>query len=471
MSFSNCVIAYLKSRASKCNDKEVKVVFRTQALLVPITLAACVAALTATASAQTWHWDFILHQADQPPHETRSDVVLSAHYVLMTYALRVHESDVPLTSCQGLVSDIANARMVPGHDSSFLYVVFKPGRMARCNSGKQPVALLPVSHDAAAQRAIDAINHAISPPAPVRAATPAPQPKPKVVAVTVPSVGVDDWVESYGLFDFVRVRNNNAQPVTVSEVYVENCRNVIAGCGPVRRGITIGPGATSTIAAAMSRNASNAAAFTYRYQARAGTTTSNGSGTWRKRLGSPGPPMTDDEVRSAESVAIAGLADHPPIASTRANGQPDRGAQLTGRGSSRLAIGRKGSAMVRVKISAAGVPLQAQIVRISDQALTPAAIETAVTSTYSPAIQSGRPTESEYIAEFQFTGDDPALSGVPVWKRTSGPTPLATMSAAPPPRPTDSPKPAATPAPSPTPKPSAKPVPSPSPPTPAASPT
>jgi hypothetical protein len=412
----------------------------------------------ATASAQAWQWQGVLHQADQPPSETRSNVVLSAHDVLMTYAVRVNQSDVPVTSCRGLVSDIANARMVSGNSGSFLYVVFKPGRAANCNSGRQPVTLVPIVSDAAANRAIDAINRALAP------ASPAPQRKPQVVSATAPSVVVDDWVESLGLFDFVRVRNDGTQPVAVSDVHVENCRAVIAGCGPLPREITIPTGATSTIAAVMSRNASSAAAFTYRYQTRGGTTTSSGSGTWRKRVGSPVPPMSDDEIRSAESVAIAGLADHPAVAITRANVPRDRSARLTGRGSSRLAIGLRGSAMVRVKVSAGGIPLEAQIVRISNRALAPAAIETAVTSTYSPAVQSGRQTESEYVVEFQFSGDDPSFAGVAVWKRPPSPTPLPTIGPTPVPRPTGSPKPAPVPSPSPTPKPADSPVSSPSPP-------
>ena len=112
----------------------------------------------ATASAQAWQWQGVLQHADQPPSETRSNVVLSAHDVVMTYAVRVNQSDVPVTSCRGLVSDIANARMVSGTSGSFLYVVYKPGRAASCNSGRQPVTLVPIVSDAAANRAIDHIN-------------------------------------------------------------------------------------------------------------------------------------------------------------------------------------------------------------------------------------------------------------------------------------------------------------------------
>jgi hypothetical protein len=403
-------------------------------LLVSFGATACFAALTATASAESWHWQLVLQQPDRPPHETRSDVVLSGNDLRMTYALRGKPADVPVSSCQGLVTDIDSARIVPGQDGPFLYVVFKSGHSARCDTGKQPLALVPIADDAAAQRAVAAINHAVSATTVARAATPAPA-KPKAVAVTSPAVSVGDWVESNGLFDFVRVRNNGTQPLTISDVYVENCRAVIAGCGPVRAGMTIPPGATNTIAGAMSRNASSAAAFTYRYLARAGTTAFNGSGTWRKRPASPAPPMTEDEVRSAESAAVAGLSDHPAGPKTRTSTLPDSSAHLTSRGSSRLAVGRKGSATVRVKISAAGVPLEAQIVRISDRALTPAAIETAVTSTYSPAIVSGRPVESEYVADFQFDGEDPALAGIPVWKRGPSPAPLPTRSVTPAPSP------------------------------------
>jgi hypothetical protein len=404
-------------------------------LLVPFCTAACVAVGTGTASAESWHWQLVLHQPDRPPHETRSDVVLSGNDLRMTYALRENPTDVPVSSCRGLVSDIDSARIVPGQDGPFLYVVFKSGHSARCDTGKQPLAIVPVADDAGAQRAVAAINHAVSATTVARAATPAPAAKPKAAAVTVPAVRVGDWVESNGLFDFVRVRNNGTQPLTISDIYVENCRAVIAGCGPVRADMTIPPGATNTIAAAMSRNASSAVAFTYRYLARAGTMTFNGSGTWRKRPASPAPPMTQDEVRSAESAAVAGLSDRPAVPNTRSNTLPDTSAHLTSRGSSRLAVGRKGSATVRVKISAAGVPLEAQIVRISDRALTPAAIETAVTSTYSPAIVSGRPVESQYVADFQFNGEDPALAGVPVWKRAPSPAPLPTRSATPAPSP------------------------------------
>jgi uncharacterized protein (DUF1501 family) len=101
----------------------------------------------------------------------------------------------------------------------------------------------------------------------------------------------------------------------------------------------------------------------------------------------------------------------------------DAPARLTQRGSSRLAIGHTGQARVRVRVSAKGMPLNASIVSISNPALAAAALETAVSSAYAPAVRKGRPVDEDYIATFQFDGQDPALSQIPIWERPESPQP------------------------------------------------
>jgi hypothetical protein len=105
-------------------------------------------------------------------------------------------------------------------------------------------------------------------------------------------------------------------------------------------------------------------------------------------------------------------------------------ARLVKRGSSRLAIGQTGTALVRLTIAANGTPQEATIVTITNKQLSAAAIETAVSSTYVPAQQNGRAVAAKYVATFSFDGQDPALASVPVWKRGPAPSPVPAAPAA-----------------------------------------
>jgi outer membrane biosynthesis protein TonB len=91
-----------------------------------------------------------------------------------------------------------------------------------------------------------------------------------------------------------------------------------------------------------------------------------------------------------------------------------------------LGIGQKGTALVRVSVGANGMPQNATIVKISNPQLVAAALETAVSSSYSPAMRNGRPVSGTYLATFGFDGEDPAVSSIPVWDRTPTPGPSAT---------------------------------------------
>jgi hypothetical protein len=459
--------------------KTVNVIFRAHLMLsTVIVVSACFVALTGEANAQAWQWQVVVHQANHAPMDAQSRVVLSNHDISLAYTVRVDQSDVPITTCQAQVGDIANARTVNSADNPFLYVAFKPGRAADCRSGKQPIMIAPISNNADAKSAIDAINRAccsgpVTLTAPVRKAPPksvaalptsSPSPRPSPPANLI----VDDWVESQGLFNFVRIRNRGAQPVTIAPATVENCRGVVAGCGAIHGQLAIAPGATATLLAVMSGNAASPAAFAYEYIARSGVMTTRGSGFWRKRAATPVSPLSEQEIGSAESVAVAGLARPAPQSAAPANPSAPRQPQnaavhLLSRGTSRLAIGRSGRALLRVRVSGNGTPLNVSIVNVSNRALAPAAIETAVSSTYSPAIQNGRRVEADYVIEFRFSGDDPALAGVPLWKRSPlpgaspSPGPIAAASAS------ASPKPVPTASPSPKPVPTASPSPAPAP--------
>jgi TonB family protein len=95
--------------------------------------------------------------------------------------------------------------------------------------------------------------------------------------------------------------------------------------------------------------------------------------------------------------------------------------RLLTRGSSRLAIGQTGVAIVRVMVSPDGTPQNAEIIKISNPQLTAAAIETAVSSTYAPALKNGQKVAGKYVATFSFNGEDPATASVPIWKRSPAP--------------------------------------------------
>ena len=174
----------------------------------------------------------------------------------------------------------------------------------------------------------------------------------------------------------------------------------------------------------MSADPVNDATFSYRYTARGGAVRMTGTGTSRKQLSGWRPPMSAQDMRSAQAAAIAALRPSAP-AQPSPSAQPspliDGPAHLTQRGSSRLAIGQTGQARVRVRVSAKGMPLNASIVSISNPALVAAALETAVSSVYAPAVRNGRPVDEDYIATFQFDGQDPALSQIPIWKRPLSP--------------------------------------------------
>jgi hypothetical protein len=242
-------------------------------------------------------------------------------------------------------------------------------------------------------------------------------------------IRIEDWVETEGLFTFVRVRNTKPRAVQIVGAEISNCRNVDFGCGPYPRVITLEPRQTVTVATVLS-SPRVPATFTYRYFGALGNVPVNGGAASTRTRPSRVVPMSNAELRGAEGAVIA--AFHAPTAAAPKPTPPppiNLPARLIVRGTSRLAIGHSGVAKVRVTIAADGRPEEATVVSISDRRLTAAAIETAVTSTYLAAIQNGQPASSTYIATFTFSGEDPATASVPVWRRS--PLPAALPSADP----------------------------------------
>lgn len=275
-------------------------------------------------------------------------------------------------------------------------------------------------------------------PASSPSALPTVRPSASPSASPTPGAALQDWVENDGLFWFVRMRNISRAPITPSgEVF--NCRNVDGGCGPFMH-TQLEPAGTATVAVVSASSRDYAPVFDYRYTALDGARTIAGSGASAKAPPRRVVRMSARELRTAQALALSQLRSPHD---TSHGGPPDTPApivpaRLLRRGSSRLAIGQTGTAVVRVMIGENGTPEEVSIVSITNRQLTAAAIETAVSSTYAPAMENGHPVAGKYIATFSFDGQDPALSDVPVWKRPPSPTPIP-----PPPSPEQTPAAAA----------------------------
>jgi hypothetical protein len=418
----------------------------------PVLLCVALALLLApgVADAQSWQWNVTVRTPSGGSVAAQSRVVLSPKDVSMFYTARIQNRDVPIAACRTAIADIASAQMVRRNGRSFLLVQLKPERAAVCVSGSQSIAITPVGDDSAASGAVAAIdraccNAAPRAPEPVRrtiaaAVSPSPSPVPAHSPSPAPAAAIRlaDWVESEGIFSFVRVQNRGSRAVTIGPGDIEDCRNVVSGCGSFPdRAIVLGRDGVATIATVTASSAAGAS-FAYRYDAKSGADHATGMGASSNAPAASRPHMSAAEIRSAEAVAVAALrvANAPSAAgspgpSPSASPPPAFVAvRLTRRGSSRLGIGQTGVALLRVTISPSGMPQQATIVKISNRQLAAAAIETAVSSSYAPALRDGRPVEGTYIATFQFDGDDPALSSIPMWKRGPSPAPVASAAGA-----------------------------------------
>lgn len=428
-------------------------------------LVAMMVVTAGTGDAQTWQWQYVAHVANHAPITAQSTVVLSGNDVSVSYTAPIGNRQTVISSCRAMLSDVQTATTTRTPTGLFLVIHLKPGRVADCGTEKLPAAVLPAEDARVVDQVAAAINHASgattvsratpSPsqtharqsrrivaqaptptPAPTASPTPAPtaSPTPSPRATRAVLARVVDWVQNEGLFTFVRVRNTGNQVVTITDGAISDCRNVDFGCGALTRHYILDPAGVATIATVASAGQRSGASFTYHYTAVSGKNTIAGAGSSTKTAPPGAPPMSPQELRSDEAVAIAGLrGSSSQQAQPQAQAQPQQSAdsppRLLARGSSRLGVGQTGTALVRVMVAADGRPEQAQIVKITNPALTAAAIETAVSSTYAPEVKNGQKVAGKYIATFSFNGEDPATVSIPVWKRSpapAAPTPSST---------------------------------------------
>jgi hypothetical protein len=419
---------------------------------------------TAACDAQTWHWTYVTSTPNSPFLAAQSSVSISANTIRMAYTIPLQKRQVVIESCNADLRDVQDATMLRSAGTTYLLIRFKPQHTAACVAGKQASVALPTADHRYVSTVAAAINASccasatgaarpspraviarITPPTPIPAPKPKPAPiatgasrpaatpaaevaatSPAASATTTPSpkpspspspvaVNVQDWVENDGLFWFVRMRNTGPARVTpVGEVF--NCRNVNVGCGSFAA-VVLEPGGTATVATVATVNPAAPATFQYRFSAGDGTRVIAGGGSSTRATPRTVARMNAAELRTAQAGALGQYRSPsgPPTQSTP--------ARLVKRGSSRLAIGQTGTALVRLTIGPNGTPEEATIVSTTNQALTAAAIETAVSSTYAPATQNGRPVAGKYVATFSFDGEDPTLASVPVWKRSPTPAP------------------------------------------------
>jgi hypothetical protein len=446
------------------------------------TAAACAWLATGTSGtavaddAQSWHWKYVTQTANGPPLAAQSTVTIGANKVHMTYSVPLQKRQVVIESCDADLRDVVDATTVRNAGTTYFLIRFSPSHGAVCGSGRRPAVALPADDEQYVSNVAAAVTRSVhgstakaqsaaivaraaapsarpsplgqakpspapaSKPTAAPTATPLPTAKPTSTASAMPAAtpaptpspspsptparpALHDWVENDGLFWFVRMRNVGGVPLT-PEGEVFNCRNVGTGCGPFMHTL-LEPGGTATVAAIAAANRNTAPVFEYRFSVTDGAQTLAGAGSSTKRPPHGSPRMSAGDLRSAQALALGQLG-----APNAAPSAPVIPARLVKRGSSRLAIGETGTAIVRVTIAEDGTPQEASIVSITNKALTAAAIETAVSSTYVPATQNGRAIAAKYIATFSFDGQDPALSSIPVWKRPPSPTPAASGSPA-----------------------------------------
>ena len=432
---------------------------------------AMIALCSSVASAASWNWHIAAPAGAKPGMETTSSIVLSAQDVVMTYSVHVANYDIPTSSCRAHLSDVAAARVEHLAIGNYFFVAMKPHHMATCSSGSRASALVPIGTDSAAGDAVSSVLRACceSPSVtvavrPTAAARPtaAPTPSASPSSTFIPPL---DWIENAGIFAFVRVRNRDGRPLTIVNAEIGNCRDVVSGCGPLTgRALTLPPRGIATLATVMSGSAKGAT-FSYNYTAISGAQHVTGGGTSTKASSSDANiAMKAWQIREAEAAAIAVLGSASTTSGASQTPPPAPpayvAARLTQRGTTRLGIGQRGVAVVRVSLSASGKAQNATIVSITNHALEAAATEVAVSSTYAPAMRNGRAESATYLASFQFDGEDPALSSTPVWRRPvssavdatlGSPGPVATPTATPSRTPAEAVPPKVPPAPGPSP--------------------
>src|SRR5579875_3384569 len=111
-----------------------------------------------------------------------------------------------------------------------------------------------------------------------------------------PMMSVDDWVETDGVFAFVRIRNASNRPVLITDGEI--------GCGPVGKRLTILPFGVATLATIASTR-QQAPKFTYRYTASMGSFWYAGTGSSEKATPAGAERLSQRDLRAAEAAMLA----------------------------------------------------------------------------------------------------------------------------------------------------------------------
>jgi len=424
--------------------------------------------------AQTWSWGSVSTPSYGPALQTQSTVALSRNTVSFSSVAPNGNRRIVLASCHAALRDVQRATAVSAQGQAFILIEFKPQRGANCDSGKKTIASLPSDDFAQAGEIATAVNNACcttaapqgvrsrpattrdahsataerrrtvaqatqrpkqvaantgptpapNTPPPSPAPRPSPAPPPSASPVPVPTgtaapaeIRVVDWTEAQGPIAFVRVYNAGSQAVTVADGRVLECGSGDIRCGAVPQRRTIKPRSIATIAVVASTGQHEIPPFSYRYTAGSGTDTISLHGSSAKARPARIWPLSHGQTQAA--LAGAGVELRSSVAAPPTIAGPnDSPPRLLTRGSSKLAIGHKGVALVRIFVTADGTPQQASVISTNNPLLTAAAIETAASSTYAPATKFGRPVGANYVATFSFDGEDPADAAIPVWKRS-----------------------------------------------------
>lgn len=397
-----------------------------RALLPSLVLPLLIVATTIAGDARTWSWTYTSHGVNGAGVASAS-VTLGSSEVATSNRIPVSGHPDVVYSCSVKLSDVARAIAVSTGAPSLL-IQLRAGHAANCQLlGSAQGIVLPADDRATIASVASAINDAccgaaLRTPAPVAAAPsaaaprtahpartaaarPAPE-KPRVVAENDGLVmSVADWVETDGLFFFVRVQNEGSKPVTVTHEEISGCIGIQLGCVDANRRFVIDRGGVATVATVAASNTSSAA-FTYRYTAMMPPYSYAGSGSSSKHPPNDAPRISAEQIRVAEASLLGTLAGEPPpqAATTQAPPaqNPTTPARLVRIGAPEAPVNASGTIQLRVLVDPNGSPEDASILSISNDALADAAMEAAVTSTYAPARRNGKPVSSQLIVNLQF---------------------------------------------------------------------
>jgi hypothetical protein len=417
-----------------------------------IAVAAYLLATVALAQAQSWSWTYTsgIEGARDPASATLD---LGPTRIKTTNRIAMIGRPDVVYGCTIELADVARALAVHTGTSSLL-IQLKPDRKADCQLlGPTQSVVLRADNGALIDRIAGAINGSCCTAAtahPLTAAKHPAGPSKRIVSMPpvattraatrpadAPMMSVDDWVETDGVFAFVRIRNASNRPVLITDGEIGDCTEAEIGCGPVGKRLTILPFGVATLATIASTR-QQAPKFTYRYTASMGSFWYAGTGSSEKATPAGAERLSQRDLRAAEAAMLAQFrpeqqgqpgqaqgtappARSPPqsrphrLAQGPASKGPGRGEYVGPRllrpGVSEPVPGKSGTIHIRVRLAPDGSPQDAAVISSTNDDIDDAAIEIAVSSTYAPARHAGHPVASDLILTISFVGGTPSIAG------------------------------------------------------------